>query len=373
MIHRSLKVLRGNLSIRDNETINAISNTRGEDYNTNFYKMSAVGSSLQNPTDQKNELSPATEREKQLRATMVFQFNIHKSAKENLERQMKNRIYITFVKNYRSKKLITSNLILLAIFLTVLILSCVTNVLIFFITYYNIKDNLDALNVMNAVTNSINMYGGLLYKQYHILDSPNAKPLTANDYPVSPRLLGYQRDILDTKDNYLRWAIIDTDLCLLLKPVITPQYYTACRESTGFNSTFSMYSALSRVLSYYQELANLVTRPSRPPLKAYVEQKTVADNELLSTFCLLAFRQYSVDYSKVIQSDLAQRVTLTGIFMWLIYIELIIGSLIFWRVWTRRKLLEWHRLMHTYLVMNDHLLDNEYLKAYFSFLPHYRE
>ena len=366
-IQHSLSTLKIKIATEEENRNQANSEVSGTEALATKYKIRASDSNL-----------PGMQQPYQQDTLIMTQEEVVPNSKKGKYAKIKNNmagqknLRISFMKRESSAKLKLRNIVLLAIFLTLIITNCITELVVFFTTYYSIKAKLEAFDIVIAMTNTIYIYGGLLYKQYHILESPTAKPLTTLDRPVSQKLLNYQKQMLNLPDPYLRQLITDLDLCTSLPSTVSLSNVQICKENTGFNGSFSLFSAYSRIFTYHQELASIISLPRRPSLKSYLEQRTVAETELLITFFTSAVRRLTDSYTTNIRNDISQRVNATNTILWILFCILALCTLYYWKIWSKHKLEDWKRLMHTYLVMSDTILDNEYLKVYFSIHSSYR-
>lgn len=96
-----------------------------------------------------------------------------------------------------------------------------------------------------------------------------------------------------------------------------------------------------------------------------MDSSETARIDIMSVYLSTKLFQYRVEYYSQISVDLVRLKSLTNVLVTVHCIFLICFAVLFIQLWIKKRLAEQRKMIRTYLVLHDSILNNNYVKAVF--------
>jgi hypothetical protein len=228
-------------------------------------------------------------------------------------------------------------------------------------TYTSVKPKLNDMARMGILSTAFFFTQSEIFIQLLNVNSTDVK--WSDTYK---RLYNIQEASLTVEDEYIRSRLSQTMVCPYLS-MIPASLLVPCYKFSGFESNFSVQQAIHTIQLKIKTTASIIKDLSYQARKEKIEEQDLAWQEMLTIFTSICIRMLNEELAQRFNSQVSARLAEADIILYILIICLFGCTLCFKLYWIRYKLKYWNQTMKLLRILEDQILDNEYIKAYFGF------
>ena len=230
-----------------------------------------------------------------------------------------------------------------------------------------IYDDLSLLTSLSYASNGLRLASMLLMQEYAAAVDQRFE-YGSKEIKMSAKIQVYLQDLFQKKA--VDQKLGKEQLCSFEKynaqgPTLN-KITQQCHDLLDKRGNYSLYETFSEHYGAIRVVKSAIaSNNSLQPLSNFLASKEIAVRDSITLFMYLIASFYYRDRMPQIESRLSTIAIDSIIFMVIFQIVLLVFILMFRFWWIGRRLSDWHRLKFTLLMLNNQLINNEYIKGHF--------
>jgi hypothetical protein len=173
-------------------------------------------------------------------------------------------------------------------------------------------------------------------------------------------------------DQFIRAKMSKESLCDYSYGLSRPQklkdpIYLQCQFTTRQRPNITIIETFQLVRSYLTTLkAALAKKTDLLDFKQFIESQDTAFSDVASNYLMVALNNLNNEYSTQVQKQLDANISVTDVLLAISTVLNIVLVLWYYLFWVKAVLTDWLILKDSLTIMNNFLLNNEYIKSYFK-------
>jgi uncharacterized membrane protein YciS (DUF1049 family) len=229
-------------------------------------------------------------------------------------------------------------------------------------TYNTVKPRMRDMGRIGIMGGAVYYTQALIYQYWMPYNDGN----NLTDNRLFNHLMAVQESTLTIEDDFIISRISSLMLCPFLTPLFAP-LPLLCFNYTGLKSPFSLQVAIHTIILKIRTLSEYSQGLSYQARKEKIEEQDLAWHDMLILFTSATIRGINEDSATRIQTLVDERIRVSSGWMYTGIATILLAIVLFKLYWIRYKLKYWNQTMKLLRILEDQILDNEYIKAYFSF------
>jgi hypothetical protein len=180
-------------------------------------------------------------------------------------------------------------------------------------------------------------------------------------------LFAIQEQSLHIQDDFVRERLSQIQVCPTLVKVLGVAFVKPCSTFTGLEGSFTMQEAIHTLQLRLRLFITSTQNLTLAERKERIEQIDFGWQEMLMMFTSISVRLLNEEMAARIQTLVTDKISGAGKMMYVILTILVGVTCCIKFVWINRRLRQWNQMMKLLKILEDQILDNEYVKAYFQF------
>lgn len=237
------------------------------------------------------------------------------------------------------------------------------------------KQESEVTDALSSIAPSFSMLMGLLYSYYLQKIKPNKVIFRPDDLKLMISL----KDVVEQSTAMVHKTLIREKLkekesiCNdIYEPIATSDpraNYThavaTCMWSINDIANFTYLHGIESFIQFFTEAKQTIDSGTDLDIVRFMDSSETAKIDVMSVYLSTKLFQYRVEYYNQIKDNLTRLKSITTVLVIVHCLMLGCFAIYFRQFWIKRRLAEHRKMIRTYLVLHDNILNNNYVKAVF--------
>lgn len=242
------------------------------------------------------------------------------------------------------------------------------------VTYKDISQGFIRMYMITAASQSIHTIQAYFYRDYNSPLPIGERYYSEDDAWIFSNSLSSFNDILSIEDEFIRNKLDSNQLCsYTIRNIAStlrnnlPEYRKFCDFVTRYRKNITMIETYHMMQNYQNKVKIAKRNPNQiNSLKEFIESQDTAFVDGASYFLTVSLRSIGQEYLSLVQANMALNKNISLTIMIVSSLATVAMMIAYRRYWIKNRLRKWTELKGCFLILNNSLVDNEYIKSYFK-------